>query len=988
MNDIFDTQTKRWIGVELAYKRGFPSARFRPRPNTHVFAYPDKRKVGGFRRVAYTDKTEVANARRSKAQQIYPAGPPAIYRAQLPLAPVIAQKNWQYLPFNLPFTLATLANAGERNAANEQNPDRQIAEIQFMSGTNIIHSDPVDFRGYATVGDWWESQENTGFLRYNTSSRVRQTYRIHIESSDSLRIIFYRNMVPAIFPVTYGQQVFLDSVDEHCMLGEIQRYFEELTAEAVSPKTAQNRRRFIEKTKEMLVKYAAGIPESDLEAVAKYLDVAIVTEDPMFNVIKSYNPKARNKRFRYIFSRMNHGDYVTASLSQTPELVSQEEAKAILDETLSLRKWNKYIGTISVPSVVVTTTKTYQVETPLSKIMKDFGKTFDWGMKINAVAKPELAKFLKAGAKIMINWRHNSRVPTDEIDMIKAYTQFKHAPFYIGFPSIISNVGKVEKSHDVRAHPGVYEITITKMPNASASHSRAIKLLRAYGFNEGTYILTSPWILQLREVGVLLTVNEGAWGKRFDFEFSPEMVDSKAYQIWTGCQIHLADELIYKMRCDLAYANTIMDTSPQGHLMRYNEETQTLIMRQPKEHHWIMPHIGSFIIGYCQLNIFKESLKYDPKDIVGTKLDSILLATEPHDISPLFVDLKTDPEWDGVIKMNPYTSPHIYEPASADLSHADPPFVLGDAFVSGPGGGGKTHTILSTKSFQKTLYVTRAWKLIADKVREFPHVYGTSVNQLLGFDYQKKPTQSYKDKFGSPAVIVIDEPSMWSLDEIARVFAMYPYSQILIAGDYDKGHYYQSSVNMPSELYHPENPITLPDGTVLPPIQFIMLSEDRRSKDELTRAFKRVIRDYVDRNNLSELRAFMLSRFPVEPIEAITYDMDYILTGTNERMKFFTHRLLNEDPTKNHYLVMRHSMTDVFNKIKGEEGFLHGELVRHDQAEGRTEPRHAFTVHSFQGITIEEPKKCFIDIMDLAYPQDIYTAISRVQNINQIHLIH
>jgi hypothetical protein len=166
-----------------------------------------------------------------------------------------------------------------------------------------------------------------------------------------------------------------------------------------------------------------------------------------------------------------------------------------------------------------------------------------------------------------------------------------------------------------------------------------------------------------------------------------------------------------------------------------------------------------------------------------------------------------------------------------------------------------------------------------------------------------------------------------------------------------------------------------------------MMPGDLRSKDEHTAAFKRVIRDFVDKGDLKALKTFLLGRVTVEKLSDIVYDKDFILTGTNERVRHFTEKLLSEDESKNHYLVMRHNMLDVFTKLAGKEAVLHGELVD-APIPGRTEPRHAFTVHSFQGITIKEPKRCYIDIMHLSLVQDIYTAVSRIQSISQIHLIN
>ena len=72
--EVFDTVTRRNVNIDTAFRRGFPSARFRVPANGHVFAIPDRRRGSGFRLDLITDARSIANKRRSaKAQQIYPA---------------------------------------------------------------------------------------------------------------------------------------------------------------------------------------------------------------------------------------------------------------------------------------------------------------------------------------------------------------------------------------------------------------------------------------------------------------------------------------------------------------------------------------------------------------------------------------------------------------------------------------------------------------------------------------------------------------------------------------------------------------------------------------------------------------------------------------------------------------------------------------------------------------------------------------------------
>ena len=227
---------------------------------------------------------------------------------------------------------------------------------------------------------------------------------------------------------------------------------------------------------------------------------------------------------------------------------------------------------------------------------------------------------------------------------------------------------------------------------------------------------------------------------------------------------------------------------------------------------------------------------------------------------------------------------------------------------------------------------------------------------------------------------------MWSKQEVDTLHELYPLSQIILTGDYGKGHYYQSSLCGIAgfEAYHPD------------PKTITHMPTDRRSKDQPTKDFKQACRDIIDAspNDFTPLREFLLSRIDVERFETIkplytsaltAQDLDYILTGTNERVEFFTKELLHE--TKNHYLVKYHSDGDIGAKIKDPtKVFLHGEII-YESLGKKTEPRHAFTVHSFQGITIKDPKRLYVDIFRLGRPQDFYTAISRVESLSQIHLI-
>ena len=53
----------------------------------------------------------------------------------------------------------------------------------------------------------------------------------------------------------------------------------------------------------------------------------------------------------------------------------------------------------------------------------------------------------------------------------------------------------------------------------------------------------------------------------------------------------------------------------------------------------------------------------------------------------------------------------------------------------------------------------------------------------------------------------------------------------------------------------------------------------------------------------------------------------------------------------------------------------------------RFEKQNAFTIHSFQGLTIKDPEKLYIDLNNIFCARQIYTALSRVQKLEQIFII-
>jgi hypothetical protein len=405
--------------------------------------------------------------------------------------------------------------------------------------------------------------------------------------------------------------------------------------------------------------------------------------------------------------------------------------------------------------------------------------------------------------------------------------------------------------------------------------------------------------------------------------------------------------------------------------MSYDPFTETLMIQKPKDVNKIMPHISAFIISYTQLNVFQEAMKYDIKDIYAHKLDSIVLSTK--NVKPITNQAIWTVE-EGEIKLSKYPVPHIINKATNVYKFNTEATILGNAFISGAGGSGKTHTILSDMGFRKVLFASTAWKLITEKALEYK-IKGSSINGLVGLGYDNKVIPTVKERFGSPGVIVVDELSMIDGNHIDKIKSLYPLSQIVLMGDYEDGKYYQSS-------------IVIDGRTVYHPTTYKLITADYRSLDEQTKTFKSHIRMLMKtKQSMKVITDYIKSMVPQITTDHLkeTYALDYVLTGTHAKVNYFTEVLKGE---KNHYLVLKHGFEDVGKRLASVPNtYLTGEILD-KEIPGRTKLVHAFTVHSFQGSTIPVDKKCFVDLSTLKAVEDIYTAISRVRSITQLYIIN
>ena len=799
------------------------------------------------------------------------------------------------------------------------------------------------------------------WMHFNNSSGALPEMIPYLTESTTLRISAYN-------PVVARKQLqnFREG-DVHCLFNAMRTYFTGMVEKSTG-KTASNYNSKLKKTNKFIEAYDAGAPEMELESIGKALDVTIHINNISNNTIITANPGAR-KAFTFVNSRVNHVEEVTVDMNAEPEQITLEEGKELIQQCITDGIWNLYTGSITNPKTITMADKRYRIGTDSSQVLFDFIGSFEKGIAINSIKEHELCEYLLSSINFIVNFKNPLArcEPLYEIDMKKAYTQFKSYDGYMGFPGIITNVRDVPFDFDVVAHPGIYTFTLGEFMDLRPG----VEHLKAWGFQgNGIYTMPSPWIVFLRQF-VTLKLLYGAYGKRIDFDFSPEMIEMKLYAPWTGMQMHTDDELHYYMACNQETAEIVASQHTEDNV-QYDDQSNTLMISKKKPYHYISPHLSSFVIAYTQLAVLAEAMRYRIKHIYAVKLDSIVLGC---DVLP-YSSVWQDGDFTGAdIPINKSSVEYIVRQTDYVLENkgGKVPYELdsqGNVFHAGPGGDGKTFRVLMDDGFRGDLvYCTIAWSLIAPKMKEYD-VRGTSVLKLKGGTMGKTKVIPYKEEYGQPSVIALDEMSMISSEEITHIKTLYPLSQIIMMGDYYGGKYFQSSIIMPGRsLYHPE------------PGSYYLTENDYRSTDEKTRMFKREVRELMKRGE--PIIAYLCSMLTsVRDAEiASVYNMDYILTYTHEGIEYFTKKLTGNC----WHLVTKHTVKDIHDRCCGKEAYLHGELLTFP-IEGRTEAVQAHTVHGFQGKTIDN-EKCFVDITSFICNEDIYTAISRVRSMDQLYLI-
>jgi hypothetical protein len=788
-------------------------------------------------------------------------------------------------------------------------------------------------------------------------------------------------------------QTFRDNEQATCFFDGIERF--------VKGKDDKNLKPILNKLNKFKEIYNNGIPEKDIQTVCDQLNITVNINDIFNNDMLNIKPKKQSRgTVKFINSYMNHlDDNKFIDNNEVILINTKKEMKKIIKEYIYNDDIYYYEGTIGDPRKIYTYDKVYKYDNKVNNIIKEFNDSIKINdFTINIKKDKELYDFIKQGVNYNAHLAFNRTKDMDmakiennkvfiEYDMKSAYSQYKKSSYYIGFPNLMTPEIQLENwtVEKCKTHIGYYKIYLK-----SINDNNKKLIMNEMGLLENKhYVLTSPEILFYNNFCSFDIISGSYSFTPYHIELTEEMKtkinDVKPYAIWAGKLNSVITHSVLRTTTTNDMCNVLSNKYDNIKLNKYiDDETKKVECVIRKEYEFVnwLGHIGGFITSYTRINVLEQLLKFKHQQIIGFKLDGFIIQKSNIDYK-INENLNLDiwyPAGDKPTKAYFNWGMYIYDDYQGSIFKQEKKEYHKDifnnriSFLVGAGGTGKSHSIL--EPLKDTLYLSACWSLCVDKSNEYK-VNTMSIHKFVGLG-----CEAYMKTHKKPARIFMDEITMFDKKYIKQIINECKYSQIFIAGDIDVYGYYQCAFK---------------DINVIKPIknQIITFTHNYRCKDDILLKRLNDLREYMRNTNfnndliLQYVKDIFNDRKTNEQYLIDTYDYknDNILVSLTKteksQTKYYTDLLKG-----NKYICISHSKDDVYKRLNGKEAYLTGDII-YDMNKDikRFIKQDAYTIHGFQGKTIYEPYRLFIDLKYIFCPRQLYTALSRVEYLDQIYLI-
>lgn len=829
------------------------------------------------------------------------------------------------------------------------------AYLQVSQNGVIVITDLVDIKGGNELAIYYNSIFPK-ITRYADGEIVNVFMHdwmtenfIPLGEDDTIRLVIIK---ADTIPPERIKQSFRDGM-VHCVIEPLYRLWKKMEENSESESSRKRCNQIARRIKSLESVYPNGVPESEMDEIAKISHRCIIIHDIIGNEITRYNKKS-SKYFHFTNTRVNHLDTGYITLDKQYEPVKQDELNKIMEEHDKTDDFYLFKGDMrdGLPQSIRSSKGAWAVFNEDYELFNEFSNSLgirNYG--IDAMKYVELNSFIKEArlinsAPVPLCDNPNDIDDVNHIDIEKAYTQHKKNKYYKGFLGHIQQWRRlpfdINSVEFLDTHLGIFQFIVL---------SNNDKLLTKLGINVGkTYTLPGPEILYfIKECGINVRLIAGAWGSSFDIEYTDDMLENRRYCTWAG-KLGMDKEYdIYTFKGNREWASHLKSVLGEEQVMYFSDH-QMIIVKILKKSYFTTHHILAFITSYTRLNMLDVMRKIDG-ELVKVILDGIYFRGEIPDVE---IPHKTDKK---KIRHLGFRD-SWYFPAEVDTKNWTTynKILDGSCVLAGAGGTGKSYSVLTDKGFINPLYVVPS-HLLGRKCREKYGCTYTTINKLIGIE-----CRSYKEIHNEPGIIFIDELTMIEKDWIEKAIEMYPNSLMFIAGDIDENQWYQCRNGYPGEF----SKIWIPGDKW----RYVYYTNDMRSKDEQLKAMKVDIRNqmkkvFTDGNQMdaTQMNSYVKKNYPTirfEEAVEMFQPGDIWIAGTHKT---------------NEKLLEKGIVSGYINKNK--------EIVQEN--ESGAIKRGSFTTHSFQGLTIET-ERVFISLDFFEYAM-LYTSISRVCNFNQLVIV-
>jgi len=509
------------------------------------------------------------------------------------------------------------------------------------------------------------------------------------------------------------------------------------------------------------------------------------------------------------------------------------------------------------------------------------------------------------------------------------------------------------------------------------------------------HFLFSPTLKYIMSKGVDIYIKRGMYCPAMDLKFNDDFKKECGYKLkiyckFFGCLLLENKDVTIEIKNDEFNEKYFSLIDNKDYEIFYNDNK--IIMKKDLEEPFTFKHIAFMIHSYTKLKVLDKILNIGYDNIEGVKIDSIVVKKE--------VNFNECEEWklkeakitemfnthfiedDYIIMTDSYTT-DFYESKQSEIKFNKTFLTTGDylykrvLFVGGPGGTGKTYSILNNDNiidYKRVVFSSFCWNLIQNISAKYPAIIPASTPKITGEMNEIKVDKITK-KYN---FIICDEATLTDEEQYKKICNDNKHCFIFLLGDIDHdGFFYQC---------RSQNNVINPSSINC---QYVKYNKSYRFSEELNekliklrKIMKKIYIHNNDYNRIKILYEYIKQEFKENFFnkEDIIYKNNFIgiscLNDNGEKTRKHTEYFIEKDNIKPRYYIKQTNLKK--NELAGREVL---------EPSNNTYSTLFKTIHSFQGLELNNDQKIIIIIDKLFDFNLLYTALSRARRSDQIIII-